>query len=145
MDCSPLGPSVHAILQERILEWVVIPCYSRSSLSRDQTQVVCTAGGLFTNWASREAALTPVCRTSVFLLLGHQWYVMADALWYAKKKPLKDSFAVLQRTVSCPVRLEFSKWGGSWKDQWIPCHAHLVTLHLSESGPLDSGNAVSAD
>ena len=25
MDCSPLGPSVHAILQARMLEWVAIP------------------------------------------------------------------------------------------------------------------------
>ena len=25
MDCSPPGSSVHRILQERILEWVVIP------------------------------------------------------------------------------------------------------------------------
>ena len=25
MDCSPLGSSVHGILQARILEWVAIP------------------------------------------------------------------------------------------------------------------------
>ena len=25
MDCGPPGPSVHVILQARILEWVVIP------------------------------------------------------------------------------------------------------------------------
>ena len=26
MDCSPLGSSVHGILQARILEWVAISC-----------------------------------------------------------------------------------------------------------------------
>ena len=30
MDCSPLGSSVHGILQARILEWVAIP-FSRGS------------------------------------------------------------------------------------------------------------------
>ena len=30
MDCSPLGTSVHGILQARILEWVAIP-FSRGS------------------------------------------------------------------------------------------------------------------
>ena len=40
MDCSLLGPSVHGILQARILEWVAI--------SRDRTQVSRTAGRLFT-------------------------------------------------------------------------------------------------
>ena len=31
MDCSPLGSSVHGILQERILEWVGIPFSKESS------------------------------------------------------------------------------------------------------------------
>ena len=35
MDCSPLGSSVHEILQARILDWVAIPFSSGSSLSRD--------------------------------------------------------------------------------------------------------------
>ena len=26
MDCSPPGSSVHGILQERILEWIAMPC-----------------------------------------------------------------------------------------------------------------------
>ena len=37
MDCSPLGSSVHGILQVRILEWVVMPSSRRSSQPRDQT------------------------------------------------------------------------------------------------------------
>ena len=39
MDCSPPGFSVHGILQARILEWVAIPFFSRSSQPRDWTQV----------------------------------------------------------------------------------------------------------
>ena len=52
MDCSPPGSSVHGILQARILEWVAIPFSRGSSRPRDQTQVSCTAGGLFTVWAT---------------------------------------------------------------------------------------------
>ena len=46
MDCSPLGSSVHEILQSRILEWVAISFSIGSSLPRDQTQIpyVCCIG-----------------------------------------------------------------------------------------------------
>ena len=36
MDCSPPGPSVHGILQARILEWVPMPSSRGSSQPRDQ-------------------------------------------------------------------------------------------------------------
>ena len=83
MDCSLPGPSVHGILQARILEWVAVLFSSGSSQTRDQTQhsciaeywsglqfhtpgdlpgpgstrVSCIAGGFFTVWATREAPL----------------------------------------------------------------------------------------
>ena len=45
------------ILQARILEWVAI-CFSReSSQPKDQTQVSHIAGGFFTIWTTREAAV----------------------------------------------------------------------------------------
>ena len=37
MDCSPLGFSVHGILQVRILEWVAIPFFWGPSQPRDRT------------------------------------------------------------------------------------------------------------
>ena len=55
MDCSPLGFSVHGILQARILEWVAIPLSRESSQPRDQTWVSCTSGRFFIIWATREA------------------------------------------------------------------------------------------
>ena len=39
MDYSPLGSSVHGILQARILEWVAMPSSRGSSQPRDQTHV----------------------------------------------------------------------------------------------------------
>ena len=53
VDCSPPGSSVYEILQARLLEWVAIP-FKESSQPRDQTQVSCIAGRLFTVWATRE-------------------------------------------------------------------------------------------
>ena len=41
MDCSPLGSSVHGILQARIPEWVAIPFSRGSFWLRDQTQFAC--------------------------------------------------------------------------------------------------------
>ena len=55
MDYSPSGSSVHEIFQARILEWVTISFSRGSSQPRTQTQVSCTAGRFFPNWAIREA------------------------------------------------------------------------------------------
>ena len=54
MGCSLPGSSVHGILQARILEWVAISSSRGSSWSRDQIQVSCIAGKLFTIWATGE-------------------------------------------------------------------------------------------
>ena len=55
MDCSPPGSSVHGILQDGILEWVVISFSMGSSQPRDQTQVSRIADRFFTRWATKEA------------------------------------------------------------------------------------------
>ena len=38
------------ILQARILEWVAMPSFRRSSQPRNQTQIYCIADGFFTYW-----------------------------------------------------------------------------------------------
>ena len=48
MTCGPPGSPTQGILQASILEWVTISSSRGSSQPRDQTQVSCTAGGLFT-------------------------------------------------------------------------------------------------
>ena len=57
MDCSPLGSSVHGILQARILEWVAIPFSKGSSWPRYQTWASCITGRFFTVWVTREACI----------------------------------------------------------------------------------------
>ena len=51
MDRSPLGSSVHGILQARILAWVAMPFFRGSSRPRDQTHVL----GLL-HWQAHAAA-----------------------------------------------------------------------------------------
>ena len=41
-------PSVHGVLQARILEWIAMPSSRGPSQPRDQTQVSRIAGGFFT-------------------------------------------------------------------------------------------------
>ena len=60
-DCSPPGSSVHEISRQRYWSglpfpspWVAISFSRGSSQPRDWTQVSCTAGRFFTNWATRE-------------------------------------------------------------------------------------------
>ena len=47
-DCSPLGSSVHGILQARLLKCTVISSSRESSQPRDQTHISCIAGRFFT-------------------------------------------------------------------------------------------------
>ena len=47
--CNPMACTVHGILQARILEWVAFPFSKGSSQPRNQTGVLCIAGGFFTN------------------------------------------------------------------------------------------------
>ena len=54
IDCSLPGPSVHGIFQARILEWVVMSFFRRSSWPRHWTWVSHIVGRLFTIWATRE-------------------------------------------------------------------------------------------
>ena len=70
-DCSLPGSSVHGIPQARILEWASISFSRGSSQPRNQTQVSCTAGRLFTNWATREAPSESESHS-----------VLSDSFWY---------------------------------------------------------------
>ena len=54
---QPARPSVHGILQARILDWVAMPSSEESSQPRDRTQVSCLAGTFFTTWATKEAKI----------------------------------------------------------------------------------------
>ena len=60
------GSSIHGISQARMLECVAISFSGESSWPRDQTQVSCISGRLFTIWATREAqpGLNPQVRKS---------------------------------------------------------------------------------
>ena len=49
------GSSIHGIFRVRILEWVVISFSKWSSRHRDRNLVSCTAGRLFSVWATRES------------------------------------------------------------------------------------------
>ena len=60
-NSSPPGPSVHGILQARILKWIAMPSPRVSSQPRDRTYVSCTAGGFFT--AEPPGPLCTACRT----------------------------------------------------------------------------------
>ena len=60
MFCSPPSPSLHGVLQARILEWVAISFSRGSSWPRDQTWISRIAGRFFIIWATREAlSLSP--------------------------------------------------------------------------------------
>ena len=56
VHCGLPGFSIHAIFQERVLEWVAISFSRGSSWPRDRTQVSHIADRCFTIWTTREAS-----------------------------------------------------------------------------------------
>ena len=52
MGCSLPGSSVYGILQARVPESISIPFSREFSQPRDETQVSCITGRLFTVWAT---------------------------------------------------------------------------------------------
>ena len=96
-DCSPPGPSVHGILQARILEWVAMPFSRGSSPPRDQTRVSSiSCFGSFTTSATQFPQLffPPTSLHSLFKAQG-DWitdYICLLKEWSAWKNvflPLK--------------------------------------------------------
>jgi len=53
MDCSLPSSSIHGIFQARVLEWVAI-AFSPSTLTRGQTQALCTGSWSLSPWTTRE-------------------------------------------------------------------------------------------
>ena len=68
MNGSLLGSSVHGILQKRILRWVAISFSRGTSLPRKWTQVSCTAGRCFTNWAMWEV-MSMYRNTNMYIIM----------------------------------------------------------------------------
>ena len=60
MDCSPPGPSVHGIIQARILEWVAIPFSEGFSWPWNRFWVSCIADSFCTAWAIKEVLIGKV-------------------------------------------------------------------------------------
>ena len=71
----------------RILEWVAYPFSSGSSWPRNRARVSCIAGGLFTNWAMKEALLLALLNLIKILSFFFFLFLISD-IFYCCYKPL---------------------------------------------------------
>ena len=62
MDCSPPSSTIHGISQARILEWVAISFFRRSSQPRDQAWVSCIGRWILYYWIT-SCSVTQSCLT----------------------------------------------------------------------------------
>ena len=90
LDCSPLGSSVHGILQARIVEWVAIPFLRGSSWPKDWIHISHKADRFFTVWATMKPIVKVYhnlilkiwklgCELFFFFWL-YPWYVVEKAI-----------------------------------------------------------------
>ena len=103
MNWSPLGSSVHGILQVRILEWVAMSSSRGSSQARDWILVSCIAGWSFTNWVtswggaksawlSFKAKLSLFCLARLFSFVSAFSSLIKFALWNSEKAKEAKAF-----------------------------------------------------
>ena len=84
MDCSPLGSSVHGILQARTPECVAIPISKGSSWTKDRTYVSCIGKWILYHCATREVLAILWWNTYQVRLLGiplHAYCIQCSFSW----------------------------------------------------------------
>ena len=113
-------PSVHGVLQARILTWVAISFSGGSSRFRDWSQVSCIAGSLFTDWAARE---DPSLRKASFKMLPEDLclQVFTPACWvWARLIPYWLKSCNKQH-VAKEMACHFWDHDIKWLCQGLPC------------------------
>ena len=136
VDCSSPGPSVHGILQARILEWLAIPFSRGSSQPRDRTWVSCIAGRFFIIWATnQEMILKTHCRIQAFTRDGSRWSALQASLFFLigiDDTVILIMFITFQSAFMCIMALfssSFTRWG--WEVlQGPPLLYHKVEVSL---------------
>ena len=80
MDCSPLGSSIHGILQVRRLEWVAISFSRGSSWPRNRRVSPALARGFLTTELSGKPPYHPAFITEPWSPEWHHWVWEAEGL-----------------------------------------------------------------
>ena len=95
------APLSMGILQARVLERVVMPSSRGSPQLRDQTQVSCIAGEVFTSWATRKALKTRNLRANLQGNRQGSW--CPDFLQHQHRKGLTSTPCTLQLLERIPA------------------------------------------
>ena len=81
MGCSLAEPSVHQILQERILVWVAVPFSRGSSQHKDQTSISWLVGGFFATEAPGKPKME-YCLSLKWSVLARHKKIWKDLIYY---------------------------------------------------------------
>ena len=108
MDCSPLGSSVHGILQARILKWGAIPLSRGSSWPRDQT----TSFSPFSILTPLIIWKLPIAHNHVVRIICPQQHCLSEII-HPGLKCLRKLWPVgsLSRNLEC----DLSNWSLEWR------------------------------
>ena len=129
MDYSLLGFSVHGIFQARVLEWVAISFFRRSSRPRDWTPVSRIVGRCFTVWALNTT------HPAIYLSVTPPSY--KKVLPYGRKYPLHVLlfffFPLFGHHATLPLKYTLKKVTGKKMSQ---VYLQIFPLLLTLSCPL---------
>ena len=105
MDCSLPGPSVHGILQARILEWVTMPSSRESSWSRDQT-CISASSALQANSLPTETPGKPIYICIHIYIHTHTYIYTHIYIVFPKKSLQQIQYSFVTKSLSNWNRME---------------------------------------
>ena len=151
LDCSLQGSSVHGILQTRILEWVVMPSYRRSSQPRAQTHISflsCTGRAVFTTnstslaqmcvWQKMKSEETHLLRTQMSKRKVGCSFLPLD------RKDLTIHIRTKESTKHWPEYHVLLLWG-VWRSEWLPLSLSQVERIKGKTFPVSWASQSSLD
>ena len=111
MDCSPPGFSAHGIIPAKIVEWVAISSYRRSSLPRNWTLISCISS--VSRWILHQ--LSHVGKASLVARMVKNLRAMQKTwVWsLGWEEPLEKGMATHSRILACRI-----PWTEAWWALW---------------------------
>ena len=106
MDCSPTGSSIRGVSQARILEWVGISFSGDLPASRIEPASPCTAGGFFSDWATRETCDSGCPKTQIW-----SFRLLKNLLWpFGPQQAFSNSSQCMGLCIADDERIVFKNF-----------------------------------
>ena len=113
VDCRSSVPPSMGFSRQEYWSGLPFPSPGESSPARDQTWISCIVGRFFTNWATREAALSQSCLPNIssfvapFSSSPHSFLASGSFLWVSSLHQVAKVLQLQLQSFQCIFRIDF--------------------------------------